>query len=39
MNDIRWDMYPLVAANAHGRHWLTVNFGIMLANIDNYVSG
>jgi integrase/recombinase XerD len=38
MNDIRWDMYPLVAANAHGRHWLTVQSQLQLAptTIDAY---
>ncbi len=38
MDDIRWEMYPLVAVNAHGRHWLTLQSHLQLApkTIDAY---
>jgi integrase/recombinase XerD len=38
MGEIRWELYPLVAANAHGRHWLTLQSHLQLApkTIDAY---
>jgi integrase/recombinase XerD len=38
MDEIRWEFYPLVAMNAHGRHWLTLQSQLQLApkTIDAY---
>jgi len=38
MDEIRWEFYPLVAMNVHGRHWLTMQSQLQLApkTIDAY---
>src|SRR5260370_41779772 len=38
MDAIRWELYPLVAMNVHGRHWLTMQSQLQLApkTIDAY---
>ena len=38
MDDIRWELYPLVAASERGRHWLQLQSHLQLApkTIDAY---
>src|SRR5213080_4426769 len=38
MNQIRWELYPLVAASEHGRYWLQLQSHLQLApqTIDAY---
>lgn len=38
MDEIRWELYPLVAMNVHGHHWLTMQSQLQLApkTIDAY---
>src|SRR6266702_4181445 len=39
MDEIRWEFYPLVAMNVHGRHWLTMQSQLQLAPKTLYAYG